>query len=280
MSGVSVEGFHNVGSPHVFLFGMSMTIQSQPGHAWVARVRATGDLLWCHDFHPGRAGAGLEGSAVEPVQPGFLPITYLFDGTMLGDGSLVFVGQTGILNKFGQGASRLWFLRIDRSGKQLAEAFVDLGRVFPAGRHLIAACVEGIIAPYTTQELPPIAGAPGNAPRRGPGIRVVHLDENLRKRWDEPFGKTMMPGAATLTGPAPFVLLTTAPRELLIQSIDATGEIGWKARMPIGNRFVTPVASLRRERGVVAVFQCRDNGPALSDELQKVLLVELTAPDK
>ena len=103
----------------VFLFG-SMTSVGQPSHAWVARVTRLGEVLWKHAFLAEgvpAADASRKADEAEAVPAGSFQATFLFDGTLLKDGSLVLVGQTGVYNKFGQGPSKLWLLRIDGDGK-------------------------------------------------------------------------------------------------------------------------------------------------------------------
>lgn len=105
-----------------------------------------------------RRGRVTEADEPEAVPAVSFQATFLFDGTLLEDGSLVLIGQTGVYNKFGQGPSKLWLLRIDGDGKRLGQAFIDGGRVFPSVRDLIAHCDGGVIASYTTDQSVPIAG--------------------------------------------------------------------------------------------------------------------------
>ncbi len=266
----------------LYLFGTSDVAQDQPIHTWIARVTRLGSVLWKHTFRAEEVAAtGASGRSDEAVAvpAGFLQVTLLHDGTMLGDGSLVFVGQTGVYNKFGQGKSKLWLLRIDRDGKRLAEAFVDGGRVFPSGRDLIANCNGEVIVPYTTEQLPPISEAPLNVPP-GFGIRLARFNAELEKLWDKPLGNSTMPGAATITGPAPFVSLTAEPDKLLIRGTADEGDELWIARVATPDSFVTPLATLRSGDDIISVFNYRRQRPRDADRFQEVLLVYVRPPSR
>ncbi len=254
---------------NVYLYGTSMTVQGQPSHAWVARVTRLGVVLWKHTFRPDREQANDPSSKANAAQDrpeGTRRVTFLLDGALQGDGSVVLVGQTGFYNKFGQGSSKLWLLRIDRDGNRIAESFVDGGRIFPSGRNLIATCGDGVIVPYTTTQLPPIAGAPGNAPHDGFGVRLARFNAPLQKLWDKPLSRTLMPGAATLTGPDPFVSLTADHHELVIRGASDAGDEVWSSRVATPDSFVTPLAALRTGNEVVAVCNYRALGS--SDDAQ------------
>lgn len=265
----------------VFLFG-SMTSVGQPSHAWVARVTRLGEVLWKHAFLAEgvpAADASRRADEAEAVPAGSFQATFLFDGTLLEDGSLVLVGQTGVYNKFGQGPSKLWLLRINGEGKRLGQAFIDGGRVFPSVRDLIAHCDGGVIASYTTDQLPPISQAPLNVPP-GFGVRLARFNGELEKLWDRQLSKSAMPGAATITGPAPFVALTTEPGELLIRGTSDAGKELWNARVATMDSFVKPLTTLRRGDEIISVFNYRKYRSGNSDRLQEVLLVYVRPPNQ
>lgn len=264
----------------VFLFGRSMIVSGQPIHAWVARVTRLGAVLWKHTFRAERVRAddALEkADEAEAVPAGSLQATFLLDGTFLEDGSLVLIGQTGVYNKFGQGPSQLWLLRIDRDGRRLAEAFIDEGRLFPSGRDLIANCDGGVVALYTTAQLPPISSVPLNVPP-GFGIRLARFNAELEKLWDTRLSSTGMPGAATIIGPDPFVSLTASPGELLIRGSSDAGDELWNARVATPESFVTPLGALRSGDDVISVCNYRAYRSRDPDRMQKVLLIHVSPP--
>lgn len=264
----------------VFLFGRSMTVSGQPSHAWIARVTWLGTVLWKQTFRAEGMqadDASEEAEEAGDVPAGFLQATFLFDGAFLEDGSVVLVGQTGVYNKFGQGKSKLWLLRIDRNGKRLAQAFIDGGRVFPSGRDLIANCDDGVIVPYTTAQLPSISSVPLDRPP-GFAVRLARFNGELKELWDKPFSSSAMPGAATITGPAPLVSLTAPFGALMIRGTSDAGEELWTARVATPDSLVTPLATLRRGNDVISVCNYRAHDSGDTDGLQKVLLVNTTPP--
>jgi hypothetical protein len=80
---------------------------------------------------------------------------------------------------------------------------VWIARVLPSAYDIIARRDGRVITCDTTAQLPPISTLPLNA---APDLRVriARLDADLKKLRDKPFFGRAMPGAATLTGPAPY----------------------------------------------------------------------------
>lgn len=149
-----------------------------------------------------------------------------------------------------------------------ARAFIDEGRICPTGRDLIAGCGDGVIAPYTTNQL----GEPENPNPLEYGMRLARFNSRLEKLWDKPLPSTSMPGAATITGPAPFVSLT-AWGPLLIRGADEEGSEVWQARAGVPAYLVSPLATLRMGDDVVAVCNYESRDSRDTDESQEVLLV-------
>lgn len=281
------HGLASDGKEGMYLYGTSMTALDKPSTPWIASVSRLGAVLWkqtilvgpdadTDDDQPGEREASAEADSGQVV--GIRQMSLLFDGVIQPDGSVTLVGQTGTYNKFGQGPSKLWLLRIDSTGKKLAETFVENGRVFPAGQDLISRCRDGLIVPYTTEELPPIGGAPGNAPLFGFQVRAARFDLQLQKLWDEPLARTMMPGAATISGPEPFVALSTFGEQLQMHSINREGDEVWDIREKSPRSFLLPLATLRFDNGVVAVFNSRKNDVDQTKDLQQVLFVFAQPP--
>jgi hypothetical protein len=259
----------------VYLLGTTTVTLGKPIHAWVARVTRLGTLLWKRQYLAGpsdKATATEQAAKVDEVPDGFLQVSYLLDGASFPDGSLVLVGQTGIYNKFGQGESKLWLLRVDQDGEPLADAFIEGGRNLPSVRDLIANCTDGVIVPYTKQQLPPISQVPVNCPTEF-GTRFASFDLNLEPRWDKRLLTTRLPNWATLTGPAPCVSLSAQPDVLLVQAISDPGVTLWETRVATPDRFVTPLGILRREKKIVAVCSCMTRGREDGARLIQVLLV-------
>jgi hypothetical protein len=197
----------------------------------------------------------------------------LLDAVSLDDGSIVLVGQFGVYNKFGQGDSTLWLLRIDRDGNKLAEAFVDQGRLYPKGRDLITRCGEGIVVAYTMDQLPPIGAALCNREMAGFSVFVVRFDDQLQQVWGTHLYGSLMPGAAAIGGPEPLVGFVVAGDQLLVRGINREGKEHWASRATVPEGFVTPLGILRHGDDVVAICNHRETNRDAYAYAQSALLV-------
>jgi hypothetical protein len=185
----------------------------------------------------------------------------------------VLVGQTGVYNKFGQGPSKLWLLRLDANGKKIAETFIDDGRLSSFGSQFIAKSGDDVIVPYTTDQLPPISGAPYAFPPKF-SMKLARYDAQLNQLWVKPLATTFMPGAATFTGPAPFISLAPMSDHLLIRALDENANELWTTHVATPDSHVVPLATLRMGDEIIAACNYRANRKLE----QQVLLVFIKPP--
>lgn len=230
-----------------------------------------GSVVWKHVYKPDVPPIAVD----EKLRASQFRISFLFDGARLKDDSLVLVGQTGVYNKFAQGPSKLWLLRLDGEGKKLNETFIDDGRTLITDRQLIAATGDGVIVSYTTDLLPRINAIPLNT-RPEFGTSWARYDATLKQLSNKTFVTTGMMGAATIVGPAPFVSLIGLSSGVLVVGSDQAGKELWRSQITTPQAFVTPLAAIRaNEDNIIAVFNYRST---IGDKGQQVLMIRIKPP--
>jgi hypothetical protein len=260
----------------LLLCGMDMYDSRKQRHAWVARIDSLGTVVWKLALNP-QNDAEPEATA-EPLPRGMLHMDLLSAAVPLEDGSAIVVGQTGDYNKFGQGRSRLWVVRISDDGEKLGETFIEDGRTGSA--HSIARHSDGVLVSYTTGELPPIAGAPYRLPPSFPN-RLACFNSNLDLLWEKPLPNTAFPGAVPFSGPDPYVSLSASVNEIVIRAADARGEELWRSSVTTSKSSVFPVSVFRSGKEVVAVCNYQAHPKRGGDRPRpQVMIARVAAPER
>ena len=92
----------------------------------------------------------------------------------------------------------------------------------------MAGCDDGVIVSFTRSQLPPIGGAPYNAPPRV-DTTLARFDAHFTQLWEQQLPMSFMPGAATIDGARPYVTLSAWPGTLVIRAADKNGEEHWRS---------------------------------------------------
>jgi len=261
----------------LLLFGMDMYDLRKQRHAWAARTDREGKVTWRLALDPQPAAEKRAPASPKPLPGGVQHLDQLHTAVLLGDGSAVLVGQTGVYSKFGQGPSKLWLVRVSGEGQKLAEALVDDGRTYGGTRDLVAKHEAGVVVSYTTAQLPPIAGAPYNNPPSFAN-RLACFNPELDKLWEQPLPNSGMPGAVAICGPVPYLSLSAEIRKVVVRAADASGNELWRSVVETTKSSVFPVAVMRLDNDVVAVcnYQAHPAGP--SDRPRPQVMVITVAP--
>jgi hypothetical protein len=266
------------------LFGSSEGNLQRKSHAWISRIGQDGKLRWQKDFHADAAkwSEKIQAARQQEVPKGFHRGDSLYSAAVIEDDSIVLVGQTGEFNKFGQGPSKLWVLRIDGDGKQLAEIFIDDGNVFRGTKDLIAPVGDGVMLTYSVDQLPPIGGAPYNFPPDGFRARLLRLNATLEKQWETLLPSTAMPGATSITGPAPYISVTptinAAGKHLMVRGNNEVGEELWTSQVSVPNGSARPLSTLRIGNDVLAICNYTSHRKEDRKRMDNVLVVRVQPP--
>lgn len=147
----------------------------------------------------------------------------------------VVVGDSGKLNRFGQGPSRLWVMRVDLNGDSTGEVFVEGGRLNSRGQPLAAVWKGDIFVSFTETELPP--------PRKGvpPDFefdsQVVRISPKFQVLWKKKLGATTDAGTAMLLSNRGKILLAgSGNNSVWTKRIDVNGKIEKEASAPVKGR--------------------------------------------
>jgi hypothetical protein len=218
--------------------------------AWVCRMDRDGGLLWSKHFRPEETPRDAADDS-DAFNAEVVAQHMLFEGVLSDDGSVVLVGMTGQINKFGQGPARLWLLRVSAAGDVLDERLIDGGRMWP-GCRTVTPSGDGLLVAYATRALPPIALAPD--PRyRGAPLVVAEFDARLETIAEHVVATTFLPGQGAIEGREPTVLATDFPETLMVRGLDDAGKSLWEASVKTPDGFVSPLTTLRRDDEVIAI---------------------------
>jgi hypothetical protein len=263
----------------LLFFGSEMYDTRKQQHTYVARTDDIGKLLWRLPLAP----AGAVESDPNPEAPktptsGSYHKELFHDAALLGDGSAILVGQAGDYNKFGQGPSKLWLVRVSGDGKKLAEAFIDGGRTFARGRGVTARHGDGIVVGYTTAQLPPIGSAPYANEPSFPN-RLAAFNAKLEKLWDKPLPNTSMPGAVSINGSDSYVSASANVDSLIVRGADANGDELWHSTVATPKSGVLPIAVLQIGEQIVAVCNYSAHpAPHAPRARPQLMIVTVTPP--
>lgn len=264
-----------VGKDEVLLFGTGRYAKDKQPDVWIARCDATSALLWKQVFPLGTAA-----EQVPEAPKGTIRNAFLLSAGVLGDGSIVLVGQAGAFSKFGTGLSKLHLLRINQVGEKLSQSTIDNALIFPSARDLIAPCDDGVLITYTF--IDPLELKKEQGPPKF-DARAARFDSNLKKVWDKPVPGFSMFTTATITGPAPYITVVADMMEkaIVIRGLSDSGEQVLQARVSELAGMAFPVQTLRADGNAIVV--CGYNSFGIVDgkrEPSQVLLIEVdTKPD-
>jgi hypothetical protein len=233
----------------LLVFGSETARSLAPSPCWAARFGRSGEERWRLKLDPTVDAKRIVPWARKLMSPGQYHVDFLQAGAETHDGSAVLVGVTGDVNKFGQGPSNLWLVRVSGDGKQLAQTLVKDGRFFGGVKDLIVRRGNDVLVPYTTAQLPSIGNVPLDAAPSFGG-RLACFDSTLAMLWEKPLPDSAMPGAVAICGSGPYAMLSASADDVLVQALDDDGEELWESKVEAPDSSVFPVSLVRRESGV------------------------------